>query len=1034
MSVVSVTAVLAVMYVVTGWLGLSLAIGPGYASAVFPAAGIALGAVLCHGPAVLPGVFIGSATLNLAVALDAGSLTPSSAALALLIALGATTQALVGRSLIVRRLGHAHPLEDDRSVVAFLALGGPVACITSASVGVCGLVAFGVTPLQSAPFSVFTWWIGDTLGVLVFTPLMVAWLAERSHGWSQRRAAITLPVMLAFGGNIAFFTMSQDWHAVRVQQGLERVAEGVGSSLRVQLREHSSILRGVDALYSSSAPISNSQFRAYASRVIEDQRIQALEWIPRVPQGDLPEMIERTRADGLPGFDVWERSPSGERLSVSSRPAYFPVTFLEPLAGNEQALGFDLASNPDRRAALERSRDSGTIVATGRITLVQETERQAGILIFAPIFQPGAPIETVQTRREQLLGFALGVFRLGDTLTDVLALHDVEYLRVALFDRTNAADPSLLAASSPDLTPTWAAGEGDNRWISELTVGGRDWALLVEATPRYLSETRSYTDWALLVVGMTITALTGAFLLITTGRSVTIGELVERRTRELSEANTRLEEATRVKSRFLANMSHELRTPMGGILGLGRILEMESLTPRGRNVTSMILRSAEDLLEILNSILDFSKLESEMMRLEEIPFSLRHAFDRSEFVLRPRAVEQGIDLVFRIDDDVPDSLLGDPTRLRQIVINLVGNAIKFTPAGSVSVHVTAHEATTEACTVRVEVADTGIGIPREQLKELFQAFSQADASMARKFGGTGLGLAITDNLVRLMGGTLSVQSEPEVGTTFTLDVRFPISVAEEPSSEVTRLSEPLDQRFSVAHPMRILVAEDNEINQQLVTMILGYLGYEPHVVGDGAAAVRAATDRSYDLILMDMQMPRMSGVEATRRIREATGSPTVPHIIALTANAFDEDRRACLDAGMNDFLTKPFQPEELAAALLGSERAEPPTPAARVVLDRARLETLSALDPAITRGLLSSFLSRQEGLLEAVLRAADASDGDQIEFSAHAFKGVAANVGATALADVLEQVERRRLLSHDDRSALRREVSAASAAIAAHLS
>ena len=418
-----------------------------------------------------------------------------------------------------------------------------------------------------------------------------------------------------------------------------------------------------------------------------------------------------------------------------------------------------------------------------------------------------------------------------------------------------------------------------------------------------------------------------------------VAQELEQKNQELETALATAREATRTKSRFLANMSHEIRTPINGVLGMADFLLGTQLDAEQREYAEAIQRSAGSLTSLINDILDFSSIESRTLRLDRVVFSLQAAIQQAAAEFAAQASAKGIDFASSIAPNVPDAVTGDPARLRQVLSNLLGNAVKFTERGRIELAAELVSHTRDELKLRFTVGDTGIGIPASDRDRLFETFTQADDSNTRKYGGTGLGLAISKQLVELLGGEIGVESEPGAGSRFWFTASFGDAAKGATSEAAPRASTPsappkpaakaaVHSSVSAArkstsaastaagHSMRILLAEDNEINQRITLRLLQKLGLSADAVVNGRQAVEALEKQKYDLVLMDCQMPDMDGFEATAVIRSREGTSRHQTICALTANAMAGDRERCLAAGMDDYISKPVGLEKLRDALV----------------------------------------------------------------------------------------------------------------------
>ncbi len=479
--------------------------------------------------------------------------------------------------------------------------------------------------------------------------------------------------------------------------------------------------------------------------------------------------------------------------------------------------------------------------------------------------------------------------------------------------------------------------------------------------------------------------------------------LIKKRQSENSEKKAST--AAKIKENFLANMSHEIRTPLNAILGFTNILNRTKLDEHQQKHVQIIHSSGNNLLAIVNDILDLSKIEAGMMRIEETPFRVGDVIATVEEMLSPKAVEKNIKLIVKVDEDVPQTLCGDAVRLTQILVNLISNSIKFTQEGGVYVKVTPFKSEGEIIRLEFLVRDTGIGIPRDKQQFIFERFEQAEAETTRRFGGTGLGLSIVKHLIELQKGKISLNSQEGAGTIFLVELPYKATNEEAPSVSIKNDKQNIQL---MNNNVNILVAEDNIMNQELIKYLLKNWGFNFDLVFNGAQAIEALRKQNYDIVLMDIQMPEMDGHMATKTIRNELKS-TVP-IIAMTAHAMAGEREKSINSGMNDYISKPLDEKNLFDIIIkyskNNEKNYTPLTVDHNVINLDYIDQLSSEDKEFKRKIIREFVSRVPDSIQTMEKAIHEKNYSTINKVAHDMKTTVHFMGLTVLiGHLLQRIE-----------------------------
>jgi signal transduction histidine kinase len=858
-------AVVALAYALTAIGALEAADPTLPAAAVFPSAGIALAVTLAWGWRVLPGVALGALLTNLYILQDETSLLPYLLAAATISA-ASVLQAWVGARLCEQYARAPLPEGSGWHELRVMLLGGLLSCSIAAVAGNLVHLALGRLSLTEVPWNLWTWWVGDSLGVAIFAPLLLPGLALIERRPWQWWRALAAPVLALFVVMLAY-TLVNLREQARIEAGFREQARTQVERLNLRLAGHSEMLRSIRRLWQSSDRVNEREFREFVGEALSLRPdIRMLAWAPV--------------SAGVPTLDYVE---PGAMAALQGRP---------------------LGGNPALQEAMAEARDSGHLVAVRDIGLLEDPQLRGSKVLLEPIYANGYPLGSVQARRAAFLGAAVMAF---DLLPEAGAAPGGRLL-LRIEDRSGGM-PILLhnSAGITDRQPL--------EMTAQVAVGQRLWTVVVRSPLHYRALHRS-PDAALVLTALLFLASVLQALALVLRRS----QSWQRQSEQAERARSEAEREAQVKGAFLATMSHEIRTPMNGVIGMTQLLADTRLDAEQQHYVGTIRRSCEALLRILNDILDYSKIEAGRLQIETGVFDLPQLMEECCSLFSPHSRQSGIPLELELDDKLPKRVVGDPVRIRQVLINLLGNAFKFTRQGRIVLRVRALPPRTDGtAAVRFEVQDTGIGIADVQRARLFESFSQGDSSITRKYGGTGLGLSICRLLVDLMGGDIGVQTVYGKGSMFWFTLPMPAASPGTPESLSTAIPAAATTATVSSSALRVLVAEDNPVNQQVIAGFLRRHDIVPRLVGDGVEALHVLTAerQSFDAVFMDCEMPNMDGYTATQRIRqwEHAEQRNPLFICGVSAHVMREYRDRAFAVGMDDFVAKPLQRSELERVL-----------------------------------------------------------------------------------------------------------------------
>lgn len=711
---------------------------------------------------------------------------------------------------------------------------------------------------------------------------------------------LVISVILMACLTISFVTISKLIESERVR--FNNLSQKLQNAIKNELESNARVLAMVKFGISQNPKFNRFDFHLLTQVHLSYMpSLKAIKWIPKVSHNDRELFENQAQNDGFPDFKISRK----EINQGSNLGDYFPVYFLEPYVKNEASLGIDLASMPGMMATMTKAANTGKTLATPEIKFLTISNDSYGFSLFTPIYYRNSQgYEPPGFHR--IKGFLSTDHKIDRLMGQAISRSDATGLNMSIIDFSIESDPQLLFEAESLSTPAWI------KFVAEdiIKVGGRSWKLLIVANKEFWARTNWIETILLILFGCLFVISAGMLVIYLINDTVRTKKLVEIRTRKYKSAKHQAEMALESRSIFLANMSHEIRTPLNSIIGYTELLVEDESNSEKKNQLENIKEAGEGLLCIINDILDLSKLESGKLTFNESTIPIRHFLSHTISMYQDLAKRKNNSLNLFISNELRSNYLGDPNRLRQILINLIGNAIKFTENGQVNLRALPHDEG-----ISFEISDTGIGIDSGSLPKIFEHFTQADNSSRNQLGGTGLGLSIVKMLVNQWKGRIDVQSEPEMGTLFTLMIPL-IPAADQ--EDVGPVKTPVVSRQpDSSKPLKVLVCEDNQMNIQLIRTRLSKSGFIVDIAENGLIGFEKFKNESYDFILMDIRMPVMDGVTATLKIRayEKTNNLRQTPIIAQTANVMKEDIETYIAAGMNSHVAKPILYKQLCKAI-----------------------------------------------------------------------------------------------------------------------
>ncbi len=767
----------ALAYCIAGRLSLYLAIPPGYASPIWPAAGIGLAAVLLLGYRACPGIFIGSLFVNLWTSYDPSSVETlyRSIAIACSIASGAALQAFFGSYLIRRFVGFPNPLEKQKDIILFLTLGAPISCLANATIGISTLVISGSIDPANFRVSWLHWWIGDAIGVLVFTPLILILLSNNNSVWKRRRMTVAVPLSFLFAMSVLFFIFARSWEQEKSIYEFTKKAESISSSLEKSIYNYMEAFHYTVSLNLSSEEVTSDEFKMFVSRTLtQNPEIQAISWNSVVKDKNRSLFEKKVVESSHKEFNIRERDANGNLIEAKKRDEYVVVTHIEPFEENKKAFGYDVASDTTRLESINKACDSGQPIATNKITLVQDNKELNGLLVFTPAYANVKPPGTVEERRKNITGYVVGVFKIDQMIEASIKENEKDGLKIYLIDFSAPKGKHLIyvnnEVNTEKLTTLFFKKQKNKDshlpfWSDKISFAGRNWELQIVETLASVLTRQTWHVWFVLVGGILFTGIMGAFLLIITGRKALLEAslaLQKRAEEELKDTQEHLLHTEKLSAigKLSASFAHEFNNPLCGILFVLQTISEKDLNEK-LDITeieqiNMAIKECNRMADLTRKLQDFNRPSPGIT----LKIDINETINEVLIMCRKRLQTNKISLGTHFDKKLP-LIKAVPDQIKQVILNLIQNADDSISGRDGRIDITTYIDNTN---VLIEIQDTGKGIFQSDISKIFEPFMTTKPTVK----GTGLGLSICHGIIKKHGGKIKVKSQPGHGSTFTI--------------------------------------------------------------------------------------------------------------------------------------------------------------------------------------------------------------------------------------------------------------------------